>query len=104
LEIIAVRGDRDIEHEKAGILRREIDLAVAQAERGEFSSCGVMEIAARVLHEAMEPKRRLIRALRDQDDDRPTPPPEPSTRKAPENPSQAARASTDGGAAPRRKR
>ena len=61
-------------------------------------------VVLRVLHEAMEPKRRLIRALRDQDDDNPTPPPEPSTRKAPESPSHAARASTDRDAAPRRRR
>ncbi|HEY8137105.1 MAG TPA: hypothetical protein VIF61_04640 [Methylocystis sp.] len=61
-------------------------------------------VVLRVLHEAMEPKRRLIRALRDQDDDSPTTPPEPSTRKAPENPSQAARASTDPDATPRRRR
>ncbi|HEY8137106.1 MAG TPA: type II toxin-antitoxin system ParD family antitoxin [Methylocystis sp.] len=46
-----LRRDRDIEREKAGILRREIDLAVAQAERGEFSSRGVMDIAADVLQE-----------------------------------------------------
>ncbi len=99
-----LRRDRDIEREKAGILRHDIDLAVAQAERGEFSSRGVMDIAARVLHEAMEPKRRLIRALRDQDDDSPRPSPEPSGRKAPENPSRAARAPTDRDATPRRRR
>ncbi len=46
-----LRRDRDIEREKAGILRREIDLAAAQAERGEFSSRGVMEIASSVLRE-----------------------------------------------------
>ncbi len=34
-------------------------------------------VVLRVLHEAMEPKRRLIRALRDQDDDSPRPPPAP---------------------------
>ena len=60
-------------------------------------------VVLRVLHEAMEPKRRLIRALRDQDDDSP-PPPEPSTRKAPENPSRAARTSTDRDAPARRRR
>jgi antitoxin ParD1/3/4 len=98
-----LRRDRDIEREKAGILRREIDAAVAQAERREFSSRGVMEIAASVLHKAMEPKRRLIRALRDRDDDSP-PSAEPSTRKAPENPSQAARTSTDRDAPARRRR
>jgi antitoxin ParD1/3/4 len=46
-----LRRDRDIEREKAGILRREIDLAVAQAERGEFSNRSVMDIALSVLRE-----------------------------------------------------
>ncbi len=46
-----LRRDRDIEREKAGILRREIELAVTQAERGEFPSRGVMEIALSMLRE-----------------------------------------------------
>ncbi len=61
-------------------------------------------VVIRVLHEAMEPKRRLIRALRDQDNDGPKPSPEPSTREGSESPSQAAPASTDLDAAPRRRR
>jgi hypothetical protein len=61
-------------------------------------------VVLRVLREAMEPKRRLIRALRDQDSDSPKPSPQPSTRKGPENPSRAARASTDRDATPRRRR
>jgi antitoxin ParD1/3/4 len=46
-----LRRDRDIEREKAEILRREIDVAVGQAERGEFSNRGVMDIASSVLRE-----------------------------------------------------
>ena len=47
-----LRRDRDIENEKAEILRREVRMAIAQAERGEFSTLTVDEIAERVLREA----------------------------------------------------
>lgn len=41
-------------------------------------------VVLRVLHEAMEPKRRLVHALRDQDHDSPRPSPKPSKRTRPE--------------------
>ena len=49
--MIFVRRNRDIENERAEILRREVRMAIAQAERGEFSTLTVDEIAERVLRE-----------------------------------------------------
>ena len=46
-----LRFERDVEREKLAVLRHEIGMAVAQAERGEFSTKTVMEIAAEVLAE-----------------------------------------------------
>jgi antitoxin ParD1/3/4 len=46
-----LRRDREIESEKTEILRRAIDQAVLQAERGEFSGRSVTEIAESVLRE-----------------------------------------------------
>lgn len=45
------RRDRDIEAEKTEILKRAIDQAISQAERGEFSERSVMDIAESVLRE-----------------------------------------------------
>lgn len=45
----ALRRDREIEDEKTAILKREVGLAAAQVERGEFAGRSVMEIAADVL-------------------------------------------------------
>ena len=46
-----LRFERDVEREKLAVLRHEIGIAVAQAEREEFSTKTVMEIAAEVLAE-----------------------------------------------------
>jgi antitoxin ParD1/3/4 len=46
-----LRRDRDIESEKAEILRRAIDQAISQAERREFSQRSVSDIAESVLRE-----------------------------------------------------
>lgn len=46
-----LRRDRDIESQKVEILKRKLDLGIAQAEREEFSTRSVMEIAASVLAE-----------------------------------------------------
>lgn len=46
-----LRRDREIENEKAAILRRAVELGLKQAEYGEFSSRTVMEIAESVLQE-----------------------------------------------------
>ncbi len=46
-----LRRDRDVEAQKTEILRRKLDGGIGQAERGEFSARGVMEIAASVLAE-----------------------------------------------------
>ena len=46
-----LRRDRDIEVEKTEILRRAIDEASGQAERGEFSERSVMDIAESVPRE-----------------------------------------------------
>jgi antitoxin ParD1/3/4 len=43
-----LKRDRDIEKEKLEILRREIDLGIEQARRGEFSEDSVADIAARI--------------------------------------------------------
>jgi antitoxin ParD1/3/4 len=50
----SLRRDRESENQKLEILRRKLDLSIAQAERGEFSSRSVMEIAAAVLAEEDE--------------------------------------------------
>ena len=50
----SLRRDREFENQKLEILRRKLDLGIAQAERGEFSSRSVMEIAAAVLAEEDE--------------------------------------------------
>jgi antitoxin ParD1/3/4 len=47
----SLRRDREIEGLKIEALRRKLDVGLAQAERGEFSSRSVMEIAAAVLAE-----------------------------------------------------
>ncbi len=46
-----LRRDRDIEAHKIEILRHKLDAGLGQAERREFSSRGVMDIAAAVLAE-----------------------------------------------------
>lgn len=46
-----LRRDREIESEKTEILRRAIDQAISQAERGEFSGRSVTEIVESVLRE-----------------------------------------------------
>lgn len=46
-----LRFERDMEREKLAVLRHEIGLAIAQADRGEFSTKSVMEMAAEVLAE-----------------------------------------------------
>ena len=46
-----MRRDRDRDAEMTARLQHEIDIGVAQAERGEFSDMTVMEIAALVLVE-----------------------------------------------------
>ena len=46
-----LRRDHDNEAQKIEILRRKLDASIAQAERGEFSTRSVMEIAASVLAE-----------------------------------------------------
>lgn len=50
----ALRRDRDIEREKIEILRRKLDIGIEQAERREFSTRSVEEIAASVLSEDNE--------------------------------------------------
>ncbi len=45
------RRDREIESQKIELLRRKLDIGIGQAERGEFSSRTVMDIAASVLAE-----------------------------------------------------
>ena len=50
----ALRRDRDIEREKIEILRRKLDIGIQQAERREFSTRSVDEIAAGVLSEDNE--------------------------------------------------
>jgi antitoxin ParD1/3/4 len=50
----SLRRDREFENQKLEILRRKLDLGIAQAERGEFSSRRVMDIAAAVLAEEDE--------------------------------------------------
>lgn len=47
----ALRRDRDAEHLKIEILRRRLDAGIRQAERGEFSTRSVEEIAGAVLAE-----------------------------------------------------
>ena len=47
----SLRRDRDIESQKVELLRRKLDIGIEQAERGEFSTRSVMEIAASVLTE-----------------------------------------------------
>ncbi len=49
-----LRRDHDLEAQKLEILRRKLDVGIAQAERGEFSARSVMEIAAGVLAEDEE--------------------------------------------------
>ena len=49
-----LRRDRDVEAQKVEILRRKLDVGLEQAERGEFSSRSVAEIAASVLAESEE--------------------------------------------------
>lgn len=46
-----LRRDRDVEAEKIELLRRKLDIGLRQAERGEFSSRSVAQIAAGVLGE-----------------------------------------------------
>ena len=43
--------ERTLEFEKGALLKREVLLALAEAERGEFSDLTVDEIARRVLQE-----------------------------------------------------
>jgi antitoxin ParD1/3/4 len=47
----SLRRDREIEDQKVEILRRKLDVGIAEAERGEFSTLSVMDIAATVLAE-----------------------------------------------------
>ena len=47
----SLRRDNAIEREKIELPRRKLAIGVARAERGEFSSRDVMEIAASVLAE-----------------------------------------------------
>lgn len=49
-----LRRDRDIEAEKAALLKHQVSLAIEQAARGEFSDLSVMEIAQSVLREDRE--------------------------------------------------
>jgi antitoxin ParD1/3/4 len=46
-----LRREKEIERIKTEILRREIDVGLAQAERGEFSDRSVADIARDVLRE-----------------------------------------------------
>ena len=46
-----LRRDRELESQKLELLRQRIDIGLAQAEAGEFSSRSVDEIAASVLAE-----------------------------------------------------
>ncbi|UXN59497.1 type II toxin-antitoxin system ParD family antitoxin [Phyllobacterium zundukense] len=50
----ALRRDRDIEREKIEILRRKLDVGIGQADRRDFSSRSIEEIAASVLSEDNE--------------------------------------------------
>ena len=40
-----LRADRELEREKLALLRREIDVALGETQRGEFSSRSVLQIA-----------------------------------------------------------
>lgn len=50
----ALRRDREFESQKLEILRRRLDIGIAQAEASEFSSLSIMDIAAGVLAEKDE--------------------------------------------------
>ena len=47
-----LRRDRDLQSEKTEVLRLAIDHALSQAQQGQFSPRGVMEIAESVLKES----------------------------------------------------
>jgi len=47
-----LRRDRDLQSEKTEVLRQAIDHALSQAQQGQFSQRGVMEIAESVLKES----------------------------------------------------
>lgn len=44
-----LRFERDVEREKLAVLRREIDIGITEADRGEFSERTVKEIAEAVM-------------------------------------------------------
>ncbi len=46
-----LKRDRDMEKEKLEILRREINLGIEQAQRGEFSERSIEDIVADVLRD-----------------------------------------------------
>ena len=46
-----LRRDRDLEAAKAEILKRQVELAIVQAERGDFSDRSITQIAESVLRE-----------------------------------------------------
>ena len=46
-----LRRDREVAAEKNEILRRKLDVGIGQAERGEYSTRSVMEIAESIISE-----------------------------------------------------
>lgn len=50
----SLRRDRNIEEQKLEILRRKLAAGIAQAERGEFASRSVAQLARSVLAESEE--------------------------------------------------